>query len=117
MSASVASLEVEDSSATVAAGVKERAQLSFGVARNDDRVPADPGRHVVVGLGDLICEAEKNPGPFEDVSDLQIEDIRIAEHITMDREIAVTWSVVDQPPQGLYLHSLALMLALRASSV
>src|SRR6185437_9209872 len=98
-------LETADRRAFVTAGIEERADIAFCVARDDHRRAADPGRYVIMRLGELRFDGEEIPRALEDVFHLELENLRIGIDVAMYPEHALIGPVVDIEAGWLHGHT------------
>src|SRR6516165_10346501 len=67
----------------MAARINECIQFTVTVTRDDDGLPPDMRREIVVLARDLALMRQINPVAFEYVLHLQLEDLRIGEDVAI----------------------------------
>src|SRR4051794_29571524 len=88
----------------VAARVDERLDLALRAASDEHRRATDRCSDEVVRLGQLRIEREKMPAALEHVLQLELEQLRVAEHVAVNAEDLVLRTMVDVQADVVQVH-------------
>ena len=91
----VAVLSAAQHRALVCAGVDDRVQFAGLVARDDDRLTADPRGVVIVVVRNLAFVRQIHPVAFEDVLHLEFVQVGVREDVAAATENAVLLVILD----------------------